>query len=89
MIQLNLMINLDKQQEGRTCQTLFQRTRLATTEGPAGTTAVDWYLKVKDIKYNVDLTRNYCISILFRYKTLFINLYYNILKFVIQFHMSR
>ena len=26
------------------------------------TSIVDWHLKVKDIKYNVDLTTNYCIT---------------------------
>ena len=33
------------------------------TRGLTSTTAVDWHLKVKDIKYNVGLTNNYCITV--------------------------
>ena len=44
-------------------QTLFHRTILATTGGPTSTTVVDWHLKVKDIKYDVGLTKNYCITV--------------------------
>ena len=43
-------------------QTLFHRTILATTGGPASTTATDWHLKVKDIEYNADVIKNYCIT---------------------------
>ena len=32
----------------------------ATARGLASKTAVNWYLKVKDIECNVDLTTNYC-----------------------------
>ena len=35
----------------------------ATAEGPTSTTAVDWHLKFKDIRYNVSLTKNYCIIV--------------------------
>ena len=31
-------------------------------QGPASTTTVDWLLKVKDIEYNVGLTKNDCIT---------------------------
>ena len=31
-------------------KTLFHRTLLTTAGGPTSTTAVDWHLKVKDIK---------------------------------------
>ena len=44
-------------------QTLFHRTILATTGGPASTTATDWHLKVKDIEYNADVIKNYCYHI--------------------------
>ena len=44
-------------------QTLFHRSIPATTDGPTSTTAVDWYLKAKDIEQNVDLTKNYCNTV--------------------------
>ena len=44
-------------------QTLFYRTFLATARGPTSTTAVDWYLKVKDIENHADLTKNYCFTV--------------------------
>ena len=41
----------------------FQETHGQTTgwkdKGPTSTTAVDWHLKVKDIKYDISLTTNY------------------------------
>ena len=40
-------------------QTLFP----ATIGIPTSTTAVDWHLKVKDVKYDVGLTKNYCITV--------------------------
>ena len=43
-------------------QTLFHRTHPAN-RGPTSTTAVDWHLKVKDIRYDVALTKNYCIKV--------------------------
>ena len=43
-------------------QTLFHRLLLATTKGLKSITAVDWHLKVKDIKYNVDLSKHYSIT---------------------------
>ena len=44
-------------------QTLFHRTLSATARGPTSTTAVDWHLKVKDIVYDVGLTKNYCLTV--------------------------
>ena len=44
-------------------ETLLHRTLPATTRGPTSTTAVDWHLEVKDIEYDVDLTKNYCITV--------------------------
>ena len=44
-------------------QTLFHRTLPAAASGPTNTTAVDWHLKVKDIKCNVGLTKNYCLTV--------------------------
>ena len=44
-------------------QTLFQETLLATARGPTSTHAVDWHLQVKDIEYDVGLTKNYCITV--------------------------
>ena len=44
-------------------QTLFHRTLPATTGGPTRTTPVDWHLKVKDIEYDLNLTKNYCITV--------------------------
>ena len=38
-------------------------THPATTKGPPSTTAVNWYLKVKNIEYNVGPTKNYCITV--------------------------
>ena len=43
-------------------QTLFHRILLATARGLTSTTAIDWCLKVKDIAYDVGLTKNYCIT---------------------------
>ena len=31
--------------------------------GLTSKTAVNWHLKVKDIEYNVGLTKNYCITV--------------------------
>ena len=44
-------------------QTLFYRTLLATAGGATCTTAVYWYLKLKDIEYDVGLIKNYCITV--------------------------
>ena len=44
--------------------TQFQENNLpATARGPTSTTAVDWHFKVKDIEYNVSLTKNYCLTV--------------------------
>ena len=44
-------------------QALFIMTILATGGGPTSTTSADWYLKVKDIEYDVGLTRYYYITV--------------------------
>ena len=41
---------------------LFHRTILATARGSTSTTAVDWYLKLKEIEDNVGLIKYYCIT---------------------------
>ena len=38
-------------------QTLFHRTIPATTRDPTSTTSIDGHLKVKDIDYDVGLTK--------------------------------
>ena len=48
---------------GKDRQTLFQRIIPATPMGLTSKTAVNWHLKVKDIEYNVDLTKSYCITV--------------------------
>ena len=48
---------------GRDGQTLFHGILPATAKGLASKTAVNWHLKVKDIEYNVGLTKNYCITV--------------------------
>ena len=44
-------------------QTLFHRILPAAAGGLASTTVVDWHLKVKDIQYNVGLTKNFSITV--------------------------
>ena len=44
-------------------QTLFHRTLPATAGGPTNTTGVEWHLKVKDIEYDVSLTKNYFTAV--------------------------
>ena len=48
---------------GKDAQTLFHGILPATTRGLASKTAVNWHLEVKDIEYNVGLTKNYCITV--------------------------
>ena len=43
-------------------QTQFHGILPATARGLASKTAINWHLKVKVIKYNVGLTKNYCIT---------------------------
>ena len=43
---------------GKDGQTLFHRILLATARGLTSTTAVDWHLKVKDIDYDVCVTKD-------------------------------
>ena len=49
--------------EGKGGQTLFHRILPATTMGLTSKTAVNSHLKVKDIEYNVGLTKSYFITI--------------------------
>ena len=44
-------------------QTLFHRILPATAGGLTSKTAVYWYLKVKDIEYNVAAAKNYYITV--------------------------
>ena len=48
---------------GKDRQNLFHKTLPATAIGLTGKNAVNWHLKVKDIEYNVDLTKSYCITV--------------------------
>ena len=48
---------------GKDGEILFHRILPATTRGLSNKTAVNWHLKVKDIEYNVGLTKNYCIIV--------------------------
>ena len=48
---------------GKDGQTVFHRILLATVGGLTDITAVDWNLKVKDIAYDVSLTKNYCLTV--------------------------
>ena len=49
---------------GKDGQTLFHRILPATAMGLTSKTAVNWHLKVKDIEYNVGLTKGYCITVI-------------------------
>ena len=44
-------------------QTLFHGILPATARGLASKTTINWHLKVKNIKQNVGLTNNYCITV--------------------------
>ena len=48
---------------GKDGQILFHRILPATARGLTSKTAVNWHLKVKDIEYNVRLTKSYCITV--------------------------
>ena len=48
---------------GKDGQNIFHRILPATVRGLTSKTAVNWHLKVKDIEYNVGLTKNYCITV--------------------------
>ena len=48
---------------GKDGQILFHRILPATTRGLTSKTAVNWHSKVKDIEYNVGLTKSYCITV--------------------------
>ena len=44
-------------------QTLFNRILPANAMGLPNKTAINWHLKVKDIKYNASLNKSYCITV--------------------------
>ena len=48
---------------GKDGQNPFHRIPPTTTRGLTSKTAVNWHLKVKDIEYNVGLTKSYCITV--------------------------
>ena len=48
---------------GKDGQTLFYKILPATAMGLTSKTTVNWHLKVKDIEYNVGLTKSYCITL--------------------------
>ena len=48
---------------GKDGQTLFHWILPVTARGLTSKTTVNWHLKLKDIEYNVDLTKNYCITV--------------------------
>ena len=64
-IQRNLMIQFQEntQTGDKDGQNLFHRILPATSRGLTSKTAVHWHLKVKDIEYNVSLTKNNCITV--------------------------
>ena len=62
----NLMIQFQENTQmsgSKDGQTLFHRILPATTSGLTSKTAVNQHLKVKDIEYNVGLTKGYCITV--------------------------
>ena len=63
--QKNLVIKFQEntQIDGRIEEQTQFHTILAATAGVlTSTTTVDWHLKVKDVEYDVGLTKNYCIT---------------------------
>ena len=48
---------------GKDGPTLFHRIFPATAWDITSKTALNWHLEVKDIEYNVGLTKNYCITV--------------------------
>ena len=65
----------DRQHEGRT-DILFQRVLPATAGSLTSKTEVDWYLKVKDVRYDVGLTKNYCINSAYKKSAQFIHSFF-------------
>ena len=51
----------DRRTEGWTDPLLLDPSSYC--QGSTSKTAVDWHLKVKDTEYDVDLTKNYCITV--------------------------
>ena len=64
-IQGNLMIQFqgNNQTDVRRQGSLFHGILPATSRGLASKTAIYWHLKVKDMEYNIGLTKNYCIAV--------------------------
>ena len=67
-IQRNLMIQFQENTHTNVSryiygQTLFHRILPVTTGGLTSKTTVNWHLKVKDVEYNLGLTRSYCITV--------------------------
>ena len=66
-IQRNLMIQLQENTQSydrREGWTLFHRFLPVIDGVLKSTTAIDWYLKVKDIEHDVGLNKNYCITVI-------------------------
>ena len=62
-------------------ETLLHRTLPATAMSLTSTTAVDWHLKVKDIEYDVGLTKNYCPTVSMKKSTEFVDLLFRYSRF--------
>ena len=62
-------------------QTQFHGTLPATARDSKSTTAVDWHLKVKDIEYDVGLTKNYCPTVSMKKSTEFVDLLFRYSRF--------
>ena len=54
-------------------QTQCHGTLPATARDSKSTTAVDWHLKVKDIEYDIGLTKNYCLTVSMKKSTEFVD----------------
>ena len=48
---------------GKDGQALFHRILMATATGLTTTTVVEWQYRVQYLKYNISLTKNYCITV--------------------------
>ena len=66
-IQRNLMMQFQENTQtisgSKDGQIVFHGILPATTRGLGSKTAINWHLKVKDIEYNVGITKNYCITV--------------------------
>ena len=63
MIQFHENTQTDVRRQGWTDPTSWDPILPAIARGLASKTAINWHLKVKDIEYNVGLTKNYCITV--------------------------